>query len=68
MDHNIWHILDDTVNINKVDTIRVTCDIVCGSYKIRAEGHMIRLHEFYPTVEPGYKIVEKLQYFYQTKN
>ena len=27
-----------------------------GSYKDGVEGHI--LHEFYPTVEPGFKIVE----------
>lgn len=54
---NMWHTSQRTANINKVDTIRVTCNIVRGSYNNGIEGHI--LHEFYPLVEPGYKIVEK---------
>lgn len=54
---NIWHKSPNQVNINKVDVIRLTCDIVQGSYRDGVEGHV--LHEFYPTVEPGFKIVEK---------
>jgi len=54
---NIWHISPNQVAINKVDIIRVTCNIVRGSYRDGVEGHV--LHEFYPAVGPGYKIVEK---------
>lgn len=45
------------VSINKVDVIRVACNIVRGSYRDGREGHV--LHEFYPSVGPGFKIVEK---------
>lgn len=44
------------VNILKVNSIRVECNIVRGTFSNGAEGHV--LHEFYPTVPPGYKIVE----------
>lgn len=44
------------VDIVRVNTIRVECNIVRGSYKNGIEGHVI--HEFYPTSAPGYKIVE----------
>lgn len=47
---------DNPVNIVKVNTIRVECNIVRGSYQNGNETHII--HEFYPTVGPGYKIVE----------
>lgn len=47
---------DLPVNILKVNSIRVECNIVRGSFDNGAEGHV--LHEFFPLVEPGYKIVE----------
>lgn len=47
---------DQQVNILKVNSIRVECNIVRGSYDNGTEGHV--LHEFFPLVEPGYKIVE----------
>lgn len=50
------HISDMPVNIMKVNVIRVECNIVRGSYFNGAEGHVI--HEFYPLVESGFKIVE----------
>lgn len=52
-----WTEAQNQVSINKVDVIRVTCNIVRGSYIDGVEGHV--LHEFYPTVAPGFKIVEK---------
>jgi hypothetical protein len=50
---------DKTVTILKVDSIDVTCNIIQGSYR-NGENHHI-LHTFYPTVAPGYKIVERPQ-------
>lgn len=57
LEANKWHKSPDPVAINKVDIIRITCNIVKGSYRDGVEGHV--LHEFYPTVGSGYKIVEK---------
>lgn len=57
LEANKWHISPSQVTINKVDVIRITCNLVRGSYRDGIEGHV--LHEFYPTVPPGYKIVEK---------
>lgn len=54
---NETHISPNQVNIIKVDVIRITCNIVRGSYRDGVEGHV--LHEFYPNVSPGFKIVEK---------
>lgn len=54
---NKWTESPNQVSINKVDVIRITCNIVRGSYIDGVEGHV--LHEFYPTVAPGFKIVEK---------
>lgn len=47
---------DQPVNIIKVNTICVECDIITGSYNNSKQVHT--LHEFSPTVAPGYKIVE----------
>lgn len=65
---NIWHESPNQVNIIKVDIVRVTCNIVKGSYRDGVEGHV--LHEFYPSVGPGFKIIEKpnvVQYLPITK-
>lgn len=53
---NTKHISDLPVDIIKVNTIRVECNIVRGTFDNGREGHVI--HEFYPLVPPGYKIVE----------
>lgn len=51
------HIATNTVNIIKVNTINITCNIIRGSYKNGSDSHI--LHTFYPEVSPGFKIVEK---------
>ena len=56
LEPNEYHISDRPVSIMKVDVIRVECNLVRGSYDNGTEGHVI--HEFYPNVGPGYKIVE----------
>lgn len=50
------HISDTPVNIIKVNTIAIRCNIVQDSYLDGENQHI--LHSFYPTVEPGFKIVE----------
>lgn len=68
LDANKTHTSPNQASINKVDIIRVTCNIVRGSYRDGVEGHV--LHEFYPDVGPGFKIVEKptiVQYLPITK-
>ncbi len=57
LEANKWYKSPNPVSIVKVDVIRITCNIVRGSYRDGVEGHV--LHEFYPTVGSGYKIVEK---------
>lgn len=47
------------VNIIQVNTINLTCNIVDGSYKNGEKLHI--LHTFYPSVPPGYKIIERPQ-------
>lgn len=53
---NIKHKSDIKVNINKVNAIRIECNIVMGSYVNTKQVHTI--HEFAPHVPPGYKIIE----------
>lgn len=57
LEANKYHSSPHQVSIIKVDVIRVTCNIVRGSYRDGIEGHV--LHEFYPAVGPGFKIIEK---------
>lgn len=54
---NKFYIGKDNVNIMKVNTINITCNLIYGSYKDGHNEHI--LHTFYPTVPPGFKIVEK---------
>jgi len=57
LEPNVVHTSVTTVNIIKVNTINITCNIVQGAYKDGSNQHI--LHTFYPTVPPGFKIVEK---------
>lgn len=47
---------DNIVNIFKVNTIRIECDLIKGSYINSKAAYTI--HEFIPKVSSGYKIVE----------
>ena len=44
------------VKILKINSLRVQCNITTGSYINNQRDHTI--HEFFPAVEPGYKIIE----------
>lgn len=47
---------DGIVNILSVNTISIHCNIASGSYVNGDPDHSI--HQFFPAVDPGYKIVE----------
>jgi len=53
---NKWHTSDLFVDINKINIIRVECNIISGTYIDGKEAHI--LHEFSINVSPGYKIIE----------
>lgn len=53
---NAKHESDLPVDVIKVNVIRIECNIVKGSFQNGTECHVI--HEFYPQVPPGYKIVD----------
>lgn len=53
---NKTHTSDNPINIFKVSVVRIECDIIEGAYFNHKKTHTI--HEFFPRVAPGYKIVE----------
>lgn len=52
-----WQESDKPVDIMRVTVIRIECNVVVGAYQNGIESHII--HEFYPAVAPGFKIIEK---------
>lgn len=69
LDANKTYISDKPANIFTVSVIRIECDIIQGSYFNGKKTHT--LHEFFPRVSPGYKIIESPQnviYFPITKS
>ncbi len=54
------HESDRVVKIMNVNTIKVECNLALGSFDNGRQSHTI--HEFYPVVPPGYKIVEIPKY------
>ncbi|KAL4123169.1 hypothetical protein QTP88_015392 [Uroleucon formosanum] len=54
------HESDRVVKIMNVNTIKVECNLALGSFDNGLQSHTI--HEFYPVVPPGYKIVEIPKY------
>lgn len=50
------HYSDQPINIIKVNTLRIECNIIDGAY---INGQRVyTIHEFFPSVPPGYKIIE----------
>lgn len=56
LEANKTHKSDLPVVILKVNSLRVECNITAGAYINEQRVHTI--HEFFPTVPPGYKIIE----------
>ena len=50
------HVSDLPVSILKVNALRVECNLTTGAYFNGQKVHTI--HEFFPAVPPGYKIIE----------
>ena len=53
---NVTHTSDLPVTIFKVNPLRIECNITMGAYINGQRVHTI--HEFFPAVPPGYKIVK----------
>lgn len=51
-----WHTSQNITKIMTINSILINCNITVGSYKNGKPGHII--HQFFPTVPPGFKIVE----------
>lgn len=60
LEANKWYESDIPVAINPVNAIRVECNIVRGSFDNGVESHI--LHEFFPSAQPGFKILERPSY------
>lgn len=54
---NKWYSSTLPISIVRVESIRLICNLISGSYNNGIPDHII--HEFYPSVPPGFKIVEK---------
>lgn len=54
--HFSQHESEHVVNILKVNIIKIECNIIYGAYSNTEAVHTI--HEFFPSVPPGYKIIE----------
>lgn len=52
---NVWHESEQLTNIMKINSLLIHCNITLGSFKNGIQSHVI--HQFFPTVPPGYKIV-----------
>jgi len=50
------HESENVVNISKINCIKVQCNLISGSFNDGIASQTI--HEFFPTVPPGYKIIE----------
>lgn len=59
LDANIKHTSTNNINILTLNTINITCNIIQGSYKNGENQHII--HTFYPSVPPGFKVIERPQ-------
>ena len=53
---NETHESDYPINILKVNTLRIECNITTGAYVNQQKVHTI--YNFFPAVPPGYKIIE----------
>lgn len=56
LEPNVEHQSDTIVHIFKMNSIRIECNITTNSYINNQRSRVI--HEFYPDVDPGYKIME----------
>lgn len=53
---NVLHTSPRPANISRINVIRIDCNIAQGSFLNGKPTHTI--HEFFPSVAPGYKIIE----------
>lgn len=56
LEGNVLHESDSPVTILKINALNVECNIASGAYTNERKVHTI--HQFFPVVPPGYKIIE----------
>lgn len=56
LEPNVVHESDSSIDIFRVNALRLECNITAGAYMNNMPVHTI--HEFCPSVPPGYKIIE----------
>ena len=56
LEENIVHVSKSPVKILKINALRVECNVTSGAYINGKKVHTI--HEFFPAVPPGFKIIE----------
>lgn len=54
------HESDNVVKIMNINSIKIECNLALGSFENGVQSHAI--HEFYPSVPAGYKIIEIPKY------
>lgn len=59
LEANVAHTSSNNISIITLNTIDITCNIIQGSYRDGENQHI--LHTFYPSVPPGFKIIERPQ-------
>lgn len=53
---NETHLSDNPIKISDINSLGIICNIIDGAYTNGQKSNLI--HKFFPTVRPGYKIVE----------
>ena len=56
LEPNVTHSSELPVSILKINALRVDCNVIAGAYINERRVHTI--HEFFPAIPPGYKIIE----------
>lgn len=59
LEADVWHTSEDIIRIIGVNSLVILCNIVGGSYRQGKATHI--LHQFFPIVPPGFKIVDRPQ-------
>lgn len=59
LNRNVWHTSQNHVKLIGVNSLTIMSNIIGGSYANGTQAHI--LHQFFPSVPPGYKIIDRPQ-------